>query len=52
MFGKPEVVVTFAAQKFDAASLELKDFGAIDMIRQQLASFEFSFRGWRIPRNN
>jgi len=40
LFGRPEVIVTFAAQKFDAATLELKDQTAIDMIRQQLAAFE------------
>jgi chromate reductase, NAD(P)H dehydrogenase (quinone) len=39
-FGRPEVFVTFAAQKFDAATLELKDQGAIDMIKTQLAGFE------------
>ncbi len=52
MFGKPEVVVTFAAQKFDAASLELKDSGAIDMIRQQLAGFEVFIQRMADPRNN
>jgi chromate reductase len=40
LFGRPEVIVTFAPQKFDAATLELKDQAAIDMIRQQLAAFE------------
>jgi len=40
LFGRPEVIVTFAAQKFDATTLELKDQTAIDMIRQQLAGFE------------
>jgi chromate reductase, NAD(P)H dehydrogenase (quinone) len=39
-FGRPEVLVTFAAQKFDAATLELKDQGAIDMVKAQLAGFE------------
>ena len=39
-FGRPEVLVTFAAQKFDAATLELKDQGAIDMVNAQLAGFE------------
>jgi chromate reductase, NAD(P)H dehydrogenase (quinone) len=39
LFGRPEVFVTFAAQKFDD-KLELKDQIAIDMIRQQLAAFE------------
>jgi chromate reductase, NAD(P)H dehydrogenase (quinone) len=40
LFGKPEVIVTFAAQKFDEKTLELKDQGAIDLIKQQLAGFE------------
>jgi chromate reductase len=39
-FGRPEVIVSFAAQKFDAATLELKDQTAIDMIKAQLAGFE------------
>lgn len=40
LFGRPEVVVTFAPQKFDEKTLELKDQAAIDIIRQQLAAFE------------
>jgi chromate reductase, NAD(P)H dehydrogenase (quinone) len=40
LFGKPEVIVTFAAQKFDEKTLELKDQAAIDLIKQQLAAFE------------
>jgi len=32
--------VTFAAQKFDEKTLELKDQTAIDLIKQQLAAFE------------
>ncbi len=38
-FGRPEVIVTFAAQKFDEKTLELKDETAIGMIKQQLAEF-------------
>ena len=38
VFGRPEVFVTFAAQKFDANG-ELKDEPTRDMIRQHLASF-------------
>src|SRR6266545_4405062 len=34
-FGRPEVIVNFAAQKFDATTLELKDQGTIDMIKTQ-----------------
>jgi chromate reductase len=40
MFGKPEVIVTFAPQKFDEKTLELKDAAAIDLIKQQLAGFD------------
>jgi chromate reductase, NAD(P)H dehydrogenase (quinone) len=40
LFGRPEVIVTFAAQKFDEKTLELKDKTAIDMIKLQLAGFE------------
>jgi chromate reductase len=40
LFGRPEVIVTFAAQKFDASTLELKDQTAIDLIKQQLSGFE------------
>jgi chromate reductase, NAD(P)H dehydrogenase (quinone) len=40
LFGRPEVIVTFAAQKFDEKTLELKDQAAIDLVKQQLAAFE------------
>jgi chromate reductase len=40
LFGRPEVIVTFAPQKFDEKTLELKDPTAIDLIKQQLAGFE------------
>jgi chromate reductase len=40
LFGKPEVIITFAAQKFDEKTLELKDQTAIDLVKQQLAGFE------------
>src|SRR5262245_39983113 len=40
LFGRPEVIVNFAAQKFDEKTLELKDPTAIDLIKQQLAGFE------------
>jgi chromate reductase, NAD(P)H dehydrogenase (quinone) len=40
LFGRPEVIVTFAPQKFDEKTLELKDPIAIDLIKQQLAGFE------------
>jgi chromate reductase len=40
LFGRPEVIVTFAAQKFDEKALELTDQPTIEMIKQQLAGFE------------
>jgi chromate reductase, NAD(P)H dehydrogenase (quinone) len=40
LFGRPEVIVTFAPQKFDEKTLELKDATAIGLIKQQLAAFE------------
>lgn len=40
MFGKPEVLVTFAAKKFDEKTLELNDQPTRDMIKLQLAAFE------------
>ena len=40
LFGRPEVIVTFAPQKFDEKTLELMDATAIDLIKQQLAGFE------------
>lgn len=39
MFGRPEVFVTFAAQKFDEAG-EIKDQTTRDMVKAQLAAFE------------
>ena len=40
IFGKPEVIVTFAAKKFDEKTLELTDQPTRDMIKLQLAGFE------------
>jgi chromate reductase len=40
LFGRPEVIVTFAPQKFHDNTLELKDATAIDLIKQQLAGFD------------
>lgn len=39
-FGKPEVIVNFAPQKFHEESLELHDKTALDLIKAQLAGFE------------
>ena len=44
LFGRPEVIVTFAAQKFDEKTLELKDQTAGDMIKLQLGGFETFIR--------
>src|SRR5262250_53314 len=44
LFGRPEVIVTFAAQKFDEKTLELKDQTASDMIKLQLGGFETFIR--------
>ena len=40
MFTKPEVIVTFAAKKFDEKTLELTDGPTRDMIKLQLDGFE------------
>lgn len=40
IFGRPEVIVTFAPQKFDAETGELKDQTTKDVIKLQLAAFE------------
>jgi len=40
MFTKPEVLVTFAAKKFDEKTFELTDQPTRDMIKLQLAAFE------------
>jgi chromate reductase len=39
-FGRPEVIVNFAAKKFDEKTLELTDQPTMDMIKAQLAAFE------------
>jgi chromate reductase, NAD(P)H dehydrogenase (quinone) len=44
LFGRPEVIVTFAQQKFDEKTLELKDQPTIDIIKQQLVGFEAFIR--------
>ena len=40
LYGKPEVLVTFAAKKFDEKTLELTDQPTIDIVKHQLAGFE------------
>ena len=40
LFGKPEILVTFAMKKFDEKTLELTDQPTVDIVKQQLAGFE------------
>ena len=40
LFGRPEVLVTFSAKKFDEKTLALTDQPTIDIVKQQLAGFE------------
>jgi chromate reductase, NAD(P)H dehydrogenase (quinone) len=40
LFTKPEVIVTFAAKKFDEKTLELTDQPTRDMVKLQLEAFE------------
>lgn len=40
LFGKPEVLVNFAAKKFDEKTLALTDQPTIAMVKDQLAAFE------------
>ena len=40
LFGKPEILVTFANKKFDEKTLELTDQPTLDIVKQQLAGFE------------
>jgi chromate reductase, NAD(P)H dehydrogenase (quinone) len=40
LYGKPEVLVTFSAKKFDEKTLALTDQPTIDIVKQQLAGFE------------
>ena len=39
LFGKPEIFVTFSANKFDGKTLALTDQPTIDIVKQQLAGF-------------
>jgi chromate reductase, NAD(P)H dehydrogenase (quinone) len=40
VFGKPEVLVTFSAKKFDEKTFALTDQPTIDMVKLQLAAFD------------
>jgi chromate reductase, NAD(P)H dehydrogenase (quinone) len=44
LFGRPEILVSFSAQKFDEKTLELKDQPTIDIVKQQLSAFEAFIR--------
>jgi chromate reductase, NAD(P)H dehydrogenase (quinone) len=44
LFGRPEVLVTFAPQKFDEKTLVLMDAPTIDIVKQQLVAFEAFIR--------
>lgn len=48
LFGRPEIFVSFAPQKFDEKTLELKDQPTIDIVKQQLAAFETFIRRVRV----
>jgi chromate reductase, NAD(P)H dehydrogenase (quinone) len=39
LFGRPEVIVTFAKDKFDEKTLELKDEATRNIVKQQLEAF-------------
>jgi hypothetical protein len=39
LFGRPEVIVTFAKDKFDEKTLELKDEPTRNIVKQQLEAF-------------
>jgi chromate reductase, NAD(P)H dehydrogenase (quinone) len=45
-FGRPEVIVTMSAQKFDEKTLELKDQATRDMVKLQLEGYEKFVRRW------
>jgi chromate reductase len=40
LYGKPEVLVTFSAKKFDEKTNALTDQPTLDIVKQQLAGFE------------
>jgi chromate reductase len=48
VFVKPEVTLTFAKEKFDDNTLELKDQPSIDLVKQQLAEFAKFVRRLRL----
>ena len=40
LFGRPEIIVTFAPKKFDEKTLELTDQPTIEIVTQQLTAFD------------
>jgi chromate reductase len=46
LFGRPEVIVTLAAKKFDEKTLELTDQPTRDMVKLQLEAYEKFLRRW------
>jgi chromate reductase len=45
-FGRPEVIVTLSAKKFDEKTLELTDQATKDMVKLQLETYEKFVRRW------
>jgi chromate reductase, NAD(P)H dehydrogenase (quinone) len=46
LFGKPEVIVTLSAKKFDEKTLELTDQPTKDMVKLQLETYAKFLRRW------
>ena len=46
LFGRPEVIVTLSAKKFDEKTLELTDQPTKDMVKLQLEGYEKFVRRW------
>jgi len=46
LFGRPEVIVTLSAKKFDEKTLELTDQATKDMVKLQLEAYEKFVRRW------
>jgi chromate reductase len=46
LFGRPEVIVTLSAKKFDEKTLELTDQSTRDMVKLQLDAYDKFVRRW------
>ena len=46
LFGRPEVIVTLSAKKFDEKTLELTDQPTKDMVKLQLETYAKFLRRW------